>query len=367
MFEIDVDLEQARELFKKKLKVDFDKLKIKLPRSVPGQWIQFKSSEMKLLGYYSYKSDSNKNHYLRFCGAGVNPSAYIDTKLKELIEAKKEFWGEDQCGRLIHGESDGFPGLVLDKYKNCAIIKYEDVGFDPWREKFIKIISDQYQIQLFVQEDDEKRLNQGMPSFGELKITKDIETNENGIQFIIEKEIVQKAGFYHDHKINRLKMLKILKATQMSKTKGLDLFSYVGGWGMHMLNSGVDHVEFVDQGQLNGSIEKTLNVNNWNGRGSYIRSDVFAFLERSINEKKKYQVICCDPPAFAKSKQQVDAAKKGYSRLIELVSKVAEDKGYLFFGSCTHYIDILELDSIIRNKMNAQLFSLMLLDIGVLN
>jgi len=364
MFEVEVDLEQARELYKKKLKVDFEKLKINLPRSVPGEWVQFKSSELKLLGYYSFKSDSNKNHYLRFCGEGENPISYITTKLKSLIDIKTAYWGDDQCGRLIHGESDGFPGLVLDKYKNCAIIKYEDVGFDPWRKHFNEIISDSFQIELFVREDDEKRLTQGMPSFGAMKISLDIETKENGIQFIVEKEIIQKAGFYHDHKINRQKMLQNLKTTKLSKSRGLDLFSYVGGWGMHMLNGGVDHVEFVDQGHLEGSILKTLQVNDWNARGTYIRSDVFTFLERASCDKKKYQIVCCDPPAFAKSKQQMDAAKKGYSRLVELLSRVLDDQGILFFGSCTHYVNIIELDNIIRNKMNAQHFSLTLLDIG---
>jgi 23S rRNA (cytosine1962-C5)-methyltransferase len=364
MFEIDVTTQQAHELFQKKLKVNFEKMMLKLPRSVPGQWVQFKSQSMSLLGYYSNKADKEGKHYLRFCGKGHDPSAYIKEVLNDLIQLKSQYWGADHCGRLVHGESDGLPGIVIDKYTNCAIAKYEDVGFDTYRNIFASSISEKFDLPLFVQDDDEKRLNLGMPSFSEKKISFDIETIENKLHFIVEKDVVQKAGFYHDHKINRQKMLQALSSLVSKKSHGIDLFSYVGGWGMHMLAGGVGHVDFIDQGQFEGSILKTLKKNHFQSRGSFIRSDVFAFLEKAHKEQKKYQIICCDPPAFAKSKQQIESAKKGYAKLVEKICSICDENGMLFFGSCTHYIDLIELDQIIRNKMMALGFNLSLIDIG---
>jgi 23S rRNA (cytosine1962-C5)-methyltransferase len=78
----------------------------------------------------------------------------------------------------------------------------------------------------------------------------------------------------------------------------------------------------------------------------------------------KYQVICCDPPAFAKSIKQIDSAKKGYAKLLELVTNIMDDQCYLFLGSCTHYVNIIELGEIVQTQARKKMIDLHLLDIG---
>jgi 23S rRNA (cytosine1962-C5)-methyltransferase len=149
---------------------------------------------------------------------------------------------------------------------------------------------------------------------------------------------MQKIGFYYDHRENRYQLTQILNRLNYKYENALDLFSYVGAWGMAALKSGAKNATFVDQGDFNIEIDVGLELNGFKGQGRYLRSDVFKFLDEEIRNKNEYDLILCDPPAFAKSYQQKNQALEGYSKLHRKVFKAAKAGALIAFSSCTHYV-----------------------------
>ncbi|MBF0208869.1 MAG: class I SAM-dependent methyltransferase [Oligoflexia bacterium] len=142
--------------------------------------------------------------------------------------------------------------------------------------------------------------------------------------------------------------MKNIPQGRVNFKKGLDLFSYVGSWGMHQLRSGVAKVDFVDQGDFSGAIKLNLENNGFSTeRGEFFREDVFRFLDR-LPKDDFYDVVVADPPAFTKSGKGKDKALAGYAKLYEKIFKIINKEAILAACSCTNYVTLEELDSIIQ-------------------
>lgn len=331
------------------------KSKIKFPTLKAGEHIQLISGNGKTsyLGYYSSMMNDDR---VRLFGVGHDFETLFLDKITELFEIKNRIWGSDGCGRLIHGESDDLPGLICDVYNNAALIKLEDCGYDLYKNFIASSIGRVTSKQVyFINSNKADLIND------ENELPKEILVTENGIKFSLRRENLQKAGFYHDHKFNRLKLQKWLKTFTHLNKNGVDLFSYIGGWGANLLSSGVKSVDFVDQAPLGEDIAKLSQLNNFDQNIQFIHQDVFEYLKTC---KEKYSVICCDPPAFAKSIKQKKNAINGYQKLASLLLRVSQDEVVICFGSCTHYVDILELDKVLTNAFEMGGYKTRLVDIG---
>jgi 23S rRNA (cytosine1962-C5)-methyltransferase len=151
---------------------------------------------------------------------------------------------------------------------------------------------------------------------------------------------------------------------KVKKENGLDLFSYVGSWGLHLLAAGVTFVEFVDQGQMRSAIEDNLELNKFSNRGNFIRSDVFKFLDQALVQNKKYDIIVSDPPAFTKSEKNKMAALQGYEKLHMKAMKLLNNEAVMVVASCTHYVNYEELDKTVQDAAFRNGQSIQLLDLG---
>jgi 23S rRNA (cytosine1962-C5)-methyltransferase len=156
-----------------------------------------------------------------------------------------------------------------------------------------------------------------------------------------------------------------VKELNVSKKTGLDLFSYVGSWGLHLLKAGVEQVDFVDQGDMDQSLKKNLELNSFLNRGNFIRKDVFKFLDEANGTNKSWDIIVSDPPAFTKSEKNKHAAIQGYEKLHQKALKLVNDNGLFVAASCTHYVDINELDKTVQDAAFRNGQKLQLLDVGV--
>jgi 23S rRNA (cytosine1962-C5)-methyltransferase len=121
-----------------------------------------------------------------------------------------------------------------------------------------------------------------------------------------------------------------------------------------------ESVDFVDQGDFSAEVDKGLDLNNFQERGTFHRKDVFKFLDESFQEKNIYDAVFCDPPAFAKSAGQTNQALEGYTKLHRKVFKILSSKSLVVFSSCTHYVDHDEfqkniLDAAVKENRNIQL------------
>ena len=214
--------------------------------------------------------------------------------------------------------------------------------------------------------DDRKfREEEGMPIFENNDIPEQVEISENGIKYKISKEVMQKNGYYFDHRLNRSKAAKLLtQNTTLRNGKAVDLFSYVGSWGLNLIKEGCSHVEFVDQGDFSIDIEENLKINDWEIEEFLLGVMCLSFLMKKFLRKKDIRLFACDPPAFCKTIKKKRNAIEGYKKLIGKCLKISDEKSIINFGSCTKYVDIFELMDLFKTESIKSNRKISLMDIG---
>jgi 23S rRNA (cytosine1962-C5)-methyltransferase len=334
---------------------------------IPGEWVIFENEKklQKYLGFVNTFSSENRPvaHIVGASDGVEDIWQRIELLITKSYEIKYKFLGT--CFRLLHGGADNLPGLVIDCYLDCNLIQINSAGIDKYRDKICTLVTSLTEKKSIILDNEKHRAQEGLPSYAVQDLPEEINIVENEILYKVDKLNVQKNGYYFDHRLNRLKAYNTIKqANKFNIEKGLDLFSYLGSWGLNLLKAGCSHIDFVDQGDFNSNIQTNLKENGFEDRGSFSRSDVFKFLDNKIKEDEKYNVVACDPPAFCKSIKKKKNALDGYKKLINKTLRVMDDQSFLFFGSCTRYIsitDLMEQFQLEAKKLNKKLY---LLDIG---
>lgn len=269
--------------------------------------------------------------------SSINVEQLIKDLLTKAHGKRQRYQGYAEGARLFYGASDGLPGLIIDQFKNKAIIQINTAGVDKHRNLIKETIASLIHGQAYFLDNAKYREKEYLPTF-ENEPVPSLEIEENGIKFSMRSEVLQKVGFYYDHRENRFQLMQLIARLNMKFEKGVDLFCYAGAWGLCALKSGVSHVSFVDQGEFQMEIQTGLELNKFNKQGEFYRSDVFKFLDDAIAKNNHFDLILCDPPAFAKSLSQKDQALDGYSKLHRKVFKAARPGALIAFSSCTHYV-----------------------------
>ncbi|WP_372651944.1 class I SAM-dependent rRNA methyltransferase [Halobacteriovorax sp.] len=331
---------------------------------VPGEWVTVSTQSLNYIGFIN--PNVNAGPVLRvikeFDGTkGIE--SIISNLLKDAWKRRVRFERYENY-RLCYGEADLLPGLIIDVFENYVLIQINTAGVDTHRvfiKKEIENIFKDKEVVLF--DNENYRKNEVLPTFENVNVG-NVEINESGFKYIIEGETIQKIGYYFDHRENRLKLERFLKELP-ELNSGVDLFSYVGSWGLHMLRGGVKNVEFVDQANMEDNIAKSLSLNKFDGRGSFIRKDVFSFLEQCLQKNKKFDIIVSDPPAFSKSEKNIKKALGGYEKLHFKSMSILNNEGYYVAASCTHGVSIEDLDLTVLKASKRLGKRVQLLDIGV--
>jgi 23S rRNA (cytosine1962-C5)-methyltransferase len=291
---------------------------------------------------------------------------FIRERISEAAVKRKYFNNYNEGCRLIYGSSDHLTGLIVDVYKKYVFIQINVAGIDRFRKEIAQIIVEHFPnhiVRFF--DNPQYRKQEVLPIYEAEEIKDDLEVAENEINYIVSKKTLQKIGYYYDHRENRQKLLNTLVNFNIKKDKGLDLFSYVGSWGLHLLKGGVGHVDFVDQGNMALDLETNLRINSFHGKGEFFRSDVFKYLDEAYALKKFYNVIVSDPPAFTKSEKNKNTALGGYEKLHQKAMRLIEEDGLFVAASCTHYISHEELDKTVQVSAAKNNQNIQLLDIGM--
>lgn len=267
--------------------------------------------------------------------------------------------------RLIYGDEDSLPGLIVDQYQNEIILQINTAGIDRYRTFVAEYLANKLSREVTFLDNKSYRSNEVLPEYEKTNKSGVISISENNFLYEIDWSLMQKVGYYYDHRINREKLETVLMKYTGPKKTGLDLFSYIGSWGLHCLRAGVDHVDFVDQANMEEVTKRNLELNDLKDRGSFTRSDVFNFLEIVKNTDKKYDVIVCDPPAFAKDESGKKGALRGYERLYNLIFDITAQSSIVAAASCTHYVSMDELDKCVQNAAKKKGVELQVLDLGI--
>ncbi len=328
----------------------------------PGQWCIFLSNNKKALGFVNpFSKLSSTVVVLDDCS--FEPTEYLEKKIKKAISRRRLFKSLESGSRLIYGDADFLPGVICDEYKNVIVLQINRAGIDVHREYVRKYISDLCQKKVVIFDRVKDRSIEGLPDFELDELPDKLEIEESGFKYSLHKEQFQKNGYYYDHRVNRSKMENMLGDMNLDLEKGLDLFCYLGSWGLHALRAGVKKMYFVDQANMSENINSTMDLNSYdNERFEFTRSDVFKYLD---NCKEKFDVVISDPPAFTKSEKQKKNALLGYDKLHKKIMDCLSDRSILIAASCTRYITHDELDNSVKKAAISTGRKIQLLDIGL--
>ncbi len=273
----------------------------------------------------------------------VIDEAFMEQRVRDAWNYRKEVIDTSSC-RLIFGEADFLPGIVIDKFSDVLVVESLALGIDKWKLVIIdalkKVLAeDGIKIRGVYERSDAKvRLKEGMePSkgfIGEAFDTK-VEIVENGVHYIVDVEEGQKTGFFLDQKNNRASIHKLCK-----DKKVLDCFTHTGSFALNAGIAGAKSVLGVDASQLAvDQATENAALNHLENIVKFQCADVFELLPELEAKGEKYDVVILDPPAFTKSRNSVKQAVKGYREINVRGMKLVKNGGYLCTCSCSHFMD----------------------------
>ena len=267
---------------------------------------------------------------------------FLKMRVRDAWEYRKKTVDISSC-RVIFGEADFLPGMVIDKFSDVLVVQSLALGIDKLKMIIIEelksaMAEDGITIRGVYERSDAKvRLQEGMERvkgfIGEPFDTK-VQIVENGVKYIVDIEDGQKTGFFLDQKYNRLAIQRLCK-----DAKVLDCFTHTGSFALNAGIAGAKSVTGVDASQLAvDQATENAELNGLEKRVKFIFEDVFELLPKLEAEGEKYDVVILDPPAFTKSKNSIKNAVKGYREINLRGMKLVKDGGYLATCSCSHFM-----------------------------
>ena len=269
--------------------------------------------------------------------------AFIEQRVRAAVEYRLKTVDTSSC-RLIFGEADFLPGIVIDKFSDVLVVESLALGIDRLKplivDKLKMVLAENGMTVRGVYErsDAKVRLLEGMDRFkgfiGEEFDTK-VEIAENGVKYYVDVQDGQKTGFFLDQKYNRLAVSKIAKGKKV-----LDCFTHTGSFALNAAMGGARHVTAVDVSQFAvDTARENAERNGLTDRMDFLCADVFDLLPKLLEEKSDYDMIILDPPAFTKSRKTVGSAERGYKEINYRAMRLLPRGGYLATCSCSHFME----------------------------
>ncbi len=270
--------------------------------------------------------------------------AFIRMRVQNAWEYRKKVMDDISSCRVIFGEADFLPGIVVDKFADVLVVESLAMGIDRFKVMIIDMLKELMEKDgihirgVYERSDAKVREQEGMERYkgfiGEAFDTK-VEIVENGVHYYVDVKDGQKTGFFLDQKYNRRAVAKLCKGARV-----LDCFTHTGSFALNAGIAGAEHVTGVDASELGvAQARENAELNGVSDRVEFICEDVFDLLPRLEKQGEKYDVVILDPPAFTKSRSSIKKAVKGYREINLRGMKLVKDGGYLATCSCSHFMD----------------------------
>lgn len=331
----------------------FSKALASSPSCKPGTLVRVKDSHGRFVGLGSFHpGNSIRVRILSRVSEPINLS-FFSRKIEDLYNTKKIFLPPDTNGfRIVHGDADSLPGLVVDIYGRTLVFQITTVGMETYRPLILKALVSLFNPEAVVERSDlESRKEEGLQPlpvkihYG--SINAPVVFREAGISLIADPLGGQKTGFFLDQR----ELRGVIREYSGGK-RVLNLFSYTGAFSVAAALGGALEVSSVDTSQTALSwIDKLLTQNGITvSEEKYpkICSDVFSFLSQESKDPGRYDLIICDPPAFAKKVAHKEEASKAYIRLNRLALSTLKKGAIFITSSCSGIFTAQDFQDLIR-------------------
>ena len=267
---------------------------------------------------------------------------FLRERLQAAWDYRKKVTDVSSC-RLVFGEADFLPGLVVDKFSDVLVVQVTALGMDRMKLEIVDLLEeilleDRITVRgVYERSDGKYRDNEVMERVKEF-IGEPFDTNvpiiENGVRYIVDVKDGQKTGFFLDQKYNRLSIQRLCKGARV-----LDCFTHTGSFALNAGIAGAAEVTGVDASELAvHQAEENAALNGLQDTVHFQCADVFNLLPELEKQGEKYDVVILDPPAFTKSRNSVKHAMKGYREINMRGLKLVKDGGFLATCSCSHFM-----------------------------
>ncbi|HYV90248.1 MAG TPA: class I SAM-dependent rRNA methyltransferase [Chitinophagales bacterium] len=288
-------------------------------------------------GYFNPKSQIVVRLLSRIQGEEINES-FFRRKILSCYEYRKKI-GYSENFRLVFGEGDFLPALIIDKFRDVFVMQTLSLGMDRWKEVIASILKKEFSPRgIYERNDVPVRKLEGLEEqkgFLTEPFPTKFEIEEHGVKFKIDVENGQKTGYFLDQKENRLMLSTISAGAEV-----LDCFCYTGSFAMFAAKFGAKKVTALDASEE--AIQLTKENASLNGLESVFDFKVgnaFDVLPQWVKEKKSFDIVILDPPAFTKSRSGVESATRGYKEINLRAMKLIRNGGFLLTFSCSHFMD----------------------------
>lgn len=301
----------------------------------PGEIVRVVDWKGKLLGTAFFNPRSLIAARIAARGEAAVDDSFLRARVEAALRLRERIGEGSTACRLIHGESDLLPGLIVDRYGDYCVIQNFCLGM----ERFLPLICDILE-SLLRPKGIVERNDSGLRALEGLEERKGVlrghpgpaPITEDGIAYTVDLLEGQKTGFFLDQRLNRSAIRRYAKGAEV-----LDCFCNDGGFALNAACGGAAHVEGVDISAT--AVRRAAANAAANGaaeRVAFTEADVFEHLRK--REGKKFGLVILDPPSFAKNRKSVTAAKRGYRELHDLALKLIPAGGFLATASCSHHI-----------------------------
>jgi 23S rRNA (cytosine1962-C5)-methyltransferase len=270
----------------------------------------------------------------RNADAAIDEGWWNET-LARAIARRQGIERDTNAFRLVHGEGDGIPSLVVDRYDECLVVQLMSAGLESCRDDIVNALDAQlHPSGILARNDVSLRAKEGLPMNVELlrgAVPDEIEVHEHGVRYLAAPWRGQKTGAFLDQRENRALVGRVARG------RSLDCFSYHGSFALHLAQHS-DHVTALDASEHALARAEENFRRNGLTNGSFVEANAFEYLKAAERERTRFETIVLDPPAFAKTRAAVPGALRGYKEINLRAMRLLSRGGLLFTASCSFHL-----------------------------
>ncbi|MBJ7556273.1 class I SAM-dependent rRNA methyltransferase [Marinomonas spartinae] len=329
---------------------EIDTNKTPLKQFTPGDQVVVETAQGKPLGI------ATVNPNTLICGRLVSRS--VDTVLNKstlvhrikIALSLREMVYSGPYYRLVFGDSDGLSGLVVDRFADILVIQISTAGMERLKNEIVEALQEVIKpTAILLKNDGKMRQIEGLETYVEEAfgtVPELVFLQENDVLFQAPVWDGQKTGWFYDHRENRKTMQGFCDGKRV-----LDVFSYVGGWGVQAAAAGATDVTFIDASESALShVDENLKLNQYEGDANLMHGDAFDAMQSLIDDKTRFDVVVMDPPAFIARRKDIKAGEGAYHRANQLAMRLVAKGGVLVTGSCSMHLETNRLHDIVRSN-----------------